>query len=357
MKRVLLIIGDDLKNNPDLISYIFNEYSKKFGSLDDVRFINKDDKHFFNKIETLNQEYSYITIFTSQKNSTLIARFLATICNDLIKLYENGFMALSNAKKISQDSYITKLDETLINVVKAEPMKKLGEIGLKKCSSSISFYIFQPNEDKLSSLLKNANLKFTITKTSKYLIFIKIYNVKTSSQLTKTLKTFKNQIIFESSIYEFVYKKLKDLKAKISFAESCTVGLIASNFGSIDGISEVFSGSVVSYSNEIKNSWLGVTKDTFKKYSEVSKECVSKMLDGSLEVSGASFALAVSGYAGASPNPQIKSGTVFIGAAQRNGGKIIEKFEFEGDRNYIRQQCATSAFCLLILLRKDLFLN
>ena len=65
--------------------------------------------------------------------------------------------------------------------------------------------------------------------------------------------------------------KLKKKKLKISFAESCTGGLLAQSITSINGASKVFNLSFVTYSNESKNSILKVPKKIFKKYVAVSE--------------------------------------------------------------------------------------
>jgi len=139
---------------------------------------------------------------------------------------------------------------------------------------------------------------------------------------------------------------LKNKKATITFAESCTGGRVASAFTAVSGVSEVFNGSVVSYSNEIKSLWLGVREQTLMEHGAVSRECVSEMLDGALKLARADYVIAISGIAGPSGGtPEKPVGTVFIGVKGR-GRMKIERFLFSGDRESIQNQSVESAILL-----------
>jgi len=148
---------------------------------------------------------------------------------------------------------------------------------------------------------------------------------------------------------EEIVEILKSRKESITFAESCTGGRIACIFTSIAGVSAVFNGSVVSYSNEIKSRWLGVREETLIKYGAVSRECVEEMLYGVLELADANYAIAVSGIAGPSGGSLEKPvGTVFIGVLKRDTNRVlIEKFLFKGNRDSIQNQSVEMAFSLL----------
>lgn len=142
----------------------------------------------------------------------------------------------------------------------------------------------------------------------------------------------------------------------ITCAESCTGGLIASLITEISGSSDIFHGSIVSYSNAIKIQELGVKSSHLEQFGAVSKEVVSDMLDGVLLKFKADYAIAVSGIAG--PNGGTKNkpvGTVVIGIASSNSYKKVVTCHFDGERKSIQIQTAkTSLQNLLNLLRKDL---
>jgi len=136
---------------------------------------------------------------------------------------------------------------------------------------------------------------------------------------------------------------LKKNNQTITFAESCTGGRVASAFTAISGASAVFEGSVVSYSNEIKNRWLNVKKETLINYGAVSSECVKEMLEGVSKMANAPYAIAISGIAGPTGGSKLKPvGTVYIGV-KTTKGNFINHYLFKGDRESIQLQATYQA--------------
>ncbi len=134
----------------------------------------------------------------------------------------------------------------------------------------------------------------------------------------------------------------------LTFAESCTGGLIVSTFTAVAGVSSILNGAVVSYSNEIKSKWLGVKEETLIKYGAVSKDTVNEMLDGVIKLSNANGAIAVSGIAGPDGGTKDKPiGTVFIGVKYLDR-VIIKRFNFRGSRVEIQREATTTAIELFI---------
>ena len=145
-----------------------------------------------------------------------------------------------------------------------------------------------------------------------------------------------------------IIDRLSSRGHSITFAESCTGGLIVSTFTRVAGVSSILNGSVVSYSNEIKSKWLGVKEDTLIKYGAVSSECVSEMLDGVLKLSNANGAIAVSGIAGPDGGTKDKPvGTVFIGVKYLDR-VVIKKFNFKGSRVEIQREATDRAIRLFM---------
>ena len=122
----------------------------------------------------------------------------------------------------------------------------------------------------------------------------------------------------------------------ITFAESCTGGRIAAAFTAISGASAVLNGACVTYSNEIKHRWLGVSQETLDTYGAVSHQCVSKMLEGIIKMANADYAIAVSGIAGPTGGtPDKPVGTVYIGIRTPHTQEIHHCL-FEGDREAVQ---------------------
>ena len=149
-----------------------------------------------------------------------------------------------------------------------------------------------------------------------------------------------NDIFNETDMIE-LQAILKANKQTITTAESCTGGLVASMITKISGSSEIFNGSIVSYSNKIKNQELNVKNETLEKFGAVSVEVVNEMLNGVINKFDANFAIAISGIAG--PNGGTKNkpvGTVVIGVGDSNNHKFINVYNFIGSREDIQIQAA-----------------
>jgi len=117
-------------------------------------------------------------------------------------------------------------------------------------------------------------------------------------------------------------KKLIKKKLKISFAESCTGGMLASAVTSTSGASKVFDLGLITYSNQAKIKVLKVNKIIVKKYGAVSAECCEAMVKNLSKISKAHINVSITGIAG--PNGGTKSkpiGLVYIGV--KKGKKII----------------------------------
>ena len=117
-------------------------------------------------------------------------------------------------------------------------------------------------------------------------------------------------------------KKLNKKKLKISFAESCTGGLLANTITSISGASKVFNMGFITYSNQAKIKILKISKNIIIKYGAVSPECCKAMVINLSKISKANINVSITGIAG--PNGGTKKkpvGLVYIGI--KKGNKII----------------------------------
>ncbi|MDR1451880.1 MAG: CinA family protein [Helicobacteraceae bacterium] len=142
---------------------------------------------------------------------------------------------------------------------------------------------------------------------------------------------------------------LKKRGEKISFAESCTGGALAFCMTAVAGASEVFDGSLTTYSNRLKTDWLGVTSETLSNFGAVSAECVVEMALGAIGRTGADHALAISGVAGPSGGTAQKPvGTVFTGYSNVKGETFAEAHNFKGSRSMIRKQAVFQALRLAL---------
>ena len=133
-------------------------------------------------------------------------------------------------------------------------------------------------------------------------------------------------------------------KVKLASAESCTGGWIAKIITDIPGSSAWFTGSVVCYSNESKQSLLDVRADTLAEYGAVSGETVLEMSDGLFAHTDADIVVSVSGIAGPGGGSEDKPvGLVWLSWGKRDKTVVANPFHFEGDREAVRKQSIRQA--------------
>uniref|UniRef100_A0A7V4KE71 CinA-like protein n=1 Tax=Fervidobacterium pennivorans TaxID=93466 RepID=A0A7V4KE71_FERPE len=148
----------------------------------------------------------------------------------------------------------------------------------------------------------------------------------------------------DDSIEDVVYKLLSENNLTISFAESCTGGMISSKFVDIPGVSKVYKGSIVAYSNEVKTTLLKVPESIINTYGAVSEECVKSMAENVRILLNSDFSIAVSGIAGPTGGTEIKPvGTVCF-AFSSNSFTHTFTHHLRGNREMIRKRSTLLAF-------------
>ena len=147
-------------------------------------------------------------------------------------------------------------------------------------------------------------------------------------------------------------KTLKARSLTVSAAERCTGGLIAKRITDVAGASAVFPGGVVSYTNGVKESILGVPGDILAQFGAVSEPVAKAMAEGARRIMKSDLALSVTGLAGPDGDDRGNPvGTVYIGLAAP-GGTEVTHLVLKGGRESIRQQAADYA---LVLLNRHLY--
>ena len=145
-----------------------------------------------------------------------------------------------------------------------------------------------------------------------------------------------------------VVKKLIKKKLKVSFAESCTGGLLSSSITSISGSSKVFNLGLITYSNKAKIEILKVPNKIISKYGAVSKECCLSMVKNLSKISKANISISITGIAGPNGGTKLKPvGLVYIGV--KKGNKIIAKKNLFKNKNRISIQKITVSTALNII--------
>lgn len=133
-------------------------------------------------------------------------------------------------------------------------------------------------------------------------------------------------------------RSLRDQKLTVGFAESCTGGALSAFLTEQAGISDIFLGSVVSYSNEAKVDLLGVCRDTLMHEGAVSEAVARQMAHGVRKQLKTDWSVAVTGIAGPTGgSPEKPVGTVCFAIAGP-GFEESRKEYFSGDRKAIQQR-------------------
>ncbi len=152
-----------------------------------------------------------------------------------------------------------------------------------------------------------------------------------------------------SNLYLKIVKLLTKKKLTVSFAESCTGGLLASSITSISGSSKMFNMGLVTYSNNAKVKLLQVPKKTITKYGAVSYETCLSMVKNLSKISKANISISITGVAG--PNGGTKEkpvGLVYIGL--KKGSKTVVKKKLFKSKKRISIQKATAKQALKMIL-------
>ena len=148
---------------------------------------------------------------------------------------------------------------------------------------------------------------------------------------------------------EKIVKLLRKKNLKISFAESCTGGLLSSIITSISGSSKVFTLGLVTYSNQSKINILKVPKKTIMKYGAVSHETCLSMVKNLNKIAKTNISVSITGVAGPKGGTKQKPvGLVYIGIKKGNK-TLIKKYLFKNKRRVSIQNSTVNKALNLIL--------
>ena len=146
---------------------------------------------------------------------------------------------------------------------------------------------------------------------------------------------------------------LKRKKLKISFAESCTGGLLSSAITSVSGSSKVFTLGLVAYSNQSKINVLKVSKNIIRKYGSVSEQVCLAMVKNLNKISKTNISVSITGIAGPSSGTKIKPvGLVYVGIKKSNRTEV-KKYLFKNKgRAYIQKAAVNKSLGLILSFLK-----
>ena len=171
----------------------------------------------------------------------------------------------------------------------------------------------------------------------------------TGKEIEKLRQILGSHILSENDeqIEEILARLLTERKQTVATAESCTGGNISRLLTSISGSSAYFKGSVVAYSNDVKENILHVNISDLQKYGAVSKPTVSQMATNVRQLIGADYGIATSGIAGPTGGtPDKPVGTIWIAVASASQ-TVAKQLHYGNNRENNIQRASTAALNLL----------
>ncbi len=152
----------------------------------------------------------------------------------------------------------------------------------------------------------------------------------------------------KETLQSVLVQKLKGKEKSVSFAESCTGGMMAQKFTDVSGASEVFQSGWVVYHESSKTKELGVDETLISNFGVVSEEVAAALAERARLKSGSDFALSSTGWAGPDGGDEKHGvGTIFV-ALSSEKGTIVKKLKFGKNRTRNREMATDAAFMLLI---------
>jgi len=361
MKLHIVFIGNKFVYNKTLKEYVMRKIEQKVDFIDSITHIKESDNSLFLYLEEQLNSKNKIIIITTKQNFSTVGKLISTATEDN-QVLKNGMLIPQKATLFQEKTYLLEYKNAMVNVLQMDESQEMPEVLMFDENVSATCHLF--NEDRETSLAilnpiaQSFEVNLNIVEEVYGWLRIDISSNKYGniSNFTDSAKQLLPQsLIVTSNIMAYIIEKLEASQKRVTFAESCTGGLLSYYLTQNNGSSNVFNGSLVTYSNSLKENWLAVSAETLEDVGAVSSEVVSEMSDGALNVSEADYALSVSGIAGEGGGTELKPvGTVYIGARSKTMHKE-EHLHFQGDRNYIQHQSALYAIKMLLLIDKETF--
>lgn len=237
-------------------------------------------------------------------------------------------------------------------IIESQVIRVLG-IGESMAAEKLKKFIENGSNPTVAPYAKEEDILFRITAKAKS----KEEALKLIDPVKNEVKEILGEDVYgegeETRIETVVGELLIKNNLKISTAESCTGGMIASRLVSISGISDVFLEGAVTYSNEAKVRTLKVKEETLKSFGAVSEETAREMAEGMAKRTGSDIAVVTTGIAGPGGGTEEKPvGLVYIGLYYK-GEVFVYKNVFNGNRQTVRTKATVRA--LDIVRRKIMY--
>jgi len=361
MKLHVIFIGNKFIYNAPLKEYILRSIEKESDFVGDITFFKESDNSLFLYLEKEFNSKGNIIIVTSKQNFSTIGKLICTVTSDN-QVLQDFMLIPQKASVFEERSYLLEYNDVIANVLQIDENQKMPQVLLSSKDTKATIHIFNEDIETIKNILtpiaQTYDVRFSIILKVEGWIRLDLSSSKygdISNFIHATKKLLPTKLIPSANVIEYIIEKLSSNSKKITFAESCTGGLLSYYFTKVNGASKVLDGSLITYSNHLKENWLAVDHKILEENGAVSFEVVSEMSDGAINVSDADYAISISGIAGDTGGTDLKPvGTVFIGVRSKDEHRE-EHLHFNGDRNYVQHQSAMYAIKMLLDIDKKTF--
>jgi len=361
MKLHLLFIGNKFIYNKSLQEYIIRKVEQKCDFIGSITYFKESDNSLFLYLENELNLSDNLIIITTKNNFSTVGKLISTVTSDN-QILKDNMLIPSNANVYEEGSYLLEYKNAVANVISMDEMKKMPEILIENQKNKATVNIF--NEDKenavviLNPIAQTHDVTLEIIGIIDGWLIIDIYSKKygnISNFINSAKQLFPKKLIAASNMITYIIETLYASQKKISFAESCSGGLLSYYFTSHNGASKILDGSLITYSNDLKDNWLAVEHSVLEEFGAVSSEVVAQMSEGAMNVSNADYTLSISGIAGDTGGTEFKPvGTVYVSVRTKDAHKEAH-LKLDGDRNYIQHQSVLEAIKMLVTIDKNMF--
>ena len=361
MKLHLIFIGNKFVYNSSLRDYILRKIEQKTDFIDSITYLKEGDNSMFLYLEEELNSYDKIIVITTKQNFSTIGKLICTATSDN-QILQDGMLLPQKCTVFEDRSYLLEYKNSITNVIQIDEGQKMPPVLLENQNSKETIHVFEESRETIIAILnpiaQTNDVSITVVQEVEGWQRVDISSNRygeISNFIHSAKQLLPNQLIANSNIMGHIIETLTMAQKKITFAESCSGGLLSYYFTKNNGASNILDGSLVTYSNALKENWLAVEHTTLQENGAVSLDVVHEMSDGALNVSGADYSLSISGIAGDTGGTQEKPvGTVCIGVRSKDFHKE-EYLHFSGDRNYIQHQSVLYAIKMLLLIDKEIF--
>ncbi|WP_456433021.1 CinA family protein [Nitratifractor sp.] len=353
----LLTIGEPLRSHPVLAPYLRRHIAAHGLTIDEWHHWEAHDPAIVERFAPLLESGRLpLLIAAAPEAFPLVGRLLCDLTGDRLESGER-YPIPAQALEAEEGSYLYEVRGRRVNVLAAEVGDRLPAILLEASRTKV-WHLFPDGERLPEGVGEHVRRNPDCTELYETVpgwYTLTVRGEGNIARLEALLAPWRERTIPLPSVVDALIVYLEARGKRITFAESCTGGLVAATLTSRPGASDIFGGSFVTYSNEIKSRWLGVREETLREHGAVSEACVREMAAGAADESGAEIAAAISGIAGptgAVPGKPV--GTVYV-CVQNGSRQRVKRLSLHGDRNAIQQATVWHTLKMVIESEGEIF--